>query len=107
MANRIGTAMDAVKSPALESTRDRPASKPKRHQLPPRHHTVLPLGKCSDCRVRVASVRFFIYGMQNRTLAVHAPDAAVDRRARGTLIGTKRARNRGSSPPVPPLALIP
>ena len=58
MADRVHAAMDQMGAPALQPVIDRPRSNSARHELPPSHHTMLPLGKHRDQLVDQTSAQF-------------------------------------------------
>lgn len=109
MADRIGPTVDAMEPAPRQAPIDLTTPEPHRYQLPPGDDPVLPLGKHRNRLVRMLKPLFFIYGMENRGLAWHGTDGEEPERtgARRESHPCDRRRKRGSSPPLPPLALIP
>jgi hypothetical protein len=103
--------VDAPLNPAKASTGDavldRPSAHPKLQELLPADNPVLDLGELPNPVVDRTERGFSMHDMGNRRLVWHGANRSRSRRAGGAPIITKGARKRGSSPPVPPLALIP
>ena len=70
MADCVHALMDSMQQAAGKSVLDRPASKPDRFELAPRHDPMLPRGELGDGRVG-PSVHFPSYVRGNCTLAGH------------------------------------
>ncbi len=71
-------------------------------ELPPRYQSVLALSKRRKDLVDRSSARFYASWTEKRARISHSGDCLEPRRTRGA-----QNAKRGSSPPVPPLALIP
>ena len=106
--------MHWVQPTAPDPLVNRSAPNPDREQLPAGNHPVLTIGQDSNRAIRSMSPAFAPYdgvnaGLVHRggRLIVHTAQAAGGRRARGALNVASLQRKRDSSPPVPPLALIP
>lgn len=107
MANRIRTLVHSVQLPAGKPPLDRTSSHTKLDELTPPHHPVLALRELGNQPVGGMKPPFSMHGMGNGGFVVHATDDRRLRRVGGALKSAFLARKRGSSPPVPPLALIP
>lgn len=103
----IDATLDATKKPTRNPVRDRPASHPQAQELPATDDPMLRLGKVSDPTIERTRGTLCMPGMHSVPLAGHGIDLGQTQRAGGALNVTKGARKRDSSPPVPPLALIP
>jgi hypothetical protein len=106
--------MDSVEPPARDPHIYRPARDPHGEQLTPRHQPMLPTRKPGQGMIdatRLIRRAFTTHIVVNARLVGlgggHTLHARGSGRAGGTLDDTEAQRKRGSSPPVPPLALIP
>ena len=121
MANRIDTPVDRVETPSLQPAVDRARCQPELLELSPPDDSVLLLRQPSGEpinglieKIRLIALAWATIRPPLTTSEVekggrigHAADTGGTRRTRGARNGAKGARKGGSSPPVPPLALIP
>jgi hypothetical protein len=107
MPNSVDPPLNAAKPSTGDAVLDRPSPNPEPQELPPADDSVLGFGEPSNPIINRTKRQFSRHGMGNRRLVQHGTDRYPSRRTGGASIVTKSARKRGSSPPVPPLALIP
>jgi hypothetical protein len=118
VSNGVHPLMQTVKPVRPETSIDRTSRNTEAHQLPARHDTMLPLRKLSQTTINISvrdSIRAFTTHIVVNARLVpggdgrirHGTDGAEGLRTEGALIVAKAQRKGGSSPPLPPLALIP
>jgi hypothetical protein len=107
MAHGIDPDVHPVPRPALDPLLNRSRPDPQEDQLAPAHHAVLSSGQLPSHPVYVTRDAFAPDGVVNASLVSHDVDAEGPQRACGARKRAFSRRKRGSSPPVPPLALIP
>jgi hypothetical protein len=109
--------MDRVQGTTAKPGLDLIARYSSNQKLPTSNDSVLSLSQFCDHqisdqrRIRVTLGAYIAPNVAQiqlwRSLGLHIPNAAGSRRAGGALNRAFLQRKRGSSPPVPPLALIP
>jgi hypothetical protein len=99
--------MDQMQPAPSQSHFDRTASQSELCELSPCHNAVLPFGEDHNCPIGGVRPPLTVYVTVNGGTVCHAADSEGSTRADGALNVKKCAQKRGSSPPVPPLALIP
>lgn len=107
MANGIDTQMDRVKGPSFETTSNSAPTNARTNQLNSSNNPMLSLGQRRDHLIDATRRASGPYEVLDAHLVPHAPDSGTPRRACGALIRVSLQHKRDSSPPVPPLALIP
>jgi hypothetical protein len=117
MTYRIDPAVHQMQPPSSNALIDCSTPNSNREQLSPRHNPMLAVGQRRDRPIRPAKSALTPYGgvnadftsgqLLNGVPIEHAADDGRPRRVGGALNRADLQRKRGSSPPVPPLALIP
>ena len=107
VADGIDPTRDPAQLAPCNAVADSPSSHPKVHELRATNNPVLSLGKVPNPTVQQTSRTLCTLDMHNVRLASHRADPGPSRRVGGALRCAFLQRKRDSSPPVPPLALIP
>lgn len=117
MANRVDTSMHSMQLPALHPALDSVRGEPQPKQLPPRDDPMLAVSQIRNGSIRkLPGIRapLSVYRAPNGAgigrrmdFGGHAADSEGPGRVRGTPNRASLQHKRDSSPPVPPLALIP
>ena len=107
MTDAIDTSPNPTQLPSCEPVFDSPTSHAKVQELLATDHAVLSLSQVPNTTVQRTKRTFPMSDLGNVPLVAHATDGGHIERTHGAHGGTKDVRKGGSSPPVPPLALIP
>jgi hypothetical protein len=105
VADGIDATGDPAQLPPCDTVADSPSSHSKLDELLATNNSVLILGKVPNATVQQTRRTLCLPDMHNVRLAGHGANPDRPQRADGALV--RIAREGDSSPPVPPLALIP
>jgi hypothetical protein len=107
MTNAVDTLLNPAQLPPCNSGLNGAPAHSKRQKLPSTDDAVLSLGEIAYATIQRRRGTFSISDMGNVPLVWYRDDLGRSRHMCGAPEDAKDARKGGSSPPVPPLALIP
>lgn len=107
VADRVNAAPNRAQLTTPDPVLDCTAPHPEVQKLASRNEPVLTLREVTRTLVKRTRRTFSMSDMDNVRRVGHLANRRLPKRAWGALISANAQRKRGSSPPVPPLALIP